>query len=454
MSITHVVSEAITDSVGLSADACLKCNACNTVCPVARVTDLFPGPKYVGPQAQRFRLDPTRSPHSDVARPLSNASPDHTVDLCSSCGYCTTACPTDVKVAEINSRARARMREGRRAPLRDWLIGHPDILGRVGVPFAPLANFALRNRLGRLVAHAALGIHRDAPVPAFARRTFQSRWRRRRAAAGAGGGASRVLPDPSSAVVYFHGCAADHQEPHVAEAIVAVLERNGFEVLVPAQSCCGLPLISQGLYAHARRQAMRNFAVLGDFARRGYRIVGGSTSCTHTLKAEYREMLDLDDDDARAISAATWDICEFLLALHEEGRLDSRFGTLDMDLPYHPPCQLRSHGIGAPALDLFALVPGLRARDMDHDCCGIAGTYGLKREKYDIAMAVGAPLFRRIRASGASMASCDSETCRWQIEKATGTPVRHPVEILATAYAAGDAERAASRRPPQIVGSR
>src|SRR5258706_13508890 len=56
MTILDVVREASAAEVGLSADECLKCNVCNTVCPVSRVTDLFPGPKYVGPQAQRFRL--------------------------------------------------------------------------------------------------------------------------------------------------------------------------------------------------------------------------------------------------------------------------------------------------------------------------------------------------------------------------------------------------------------
>ena len=216
-----------------------------------------------------------------------------------------------------------------------------------------------------------------------------------------------------------------------------MLERNGFEVIVPPQVCCGLPLISNGLYGAARGRARNNLAVLAGYARAGYRIVGTSTSCTHTLKAEYREMLDIDDGDARAVADATWDICEFLLDLHEQGRLDTRFGELDRTLPYHAPCQLRSHGIGLPALDLFALVPGLRAIDMDHDCCGIAGTYGLKSEKYDIAMAVGAPLFERIRASGAGQAACDSETCRWQIAAATDAKLLHPVEILAEAYAAG-----------------
>ena len=58
------------------------------------------------------------------------------------------------------------------------------------------------------------------------------------------------------------------------------------------------------------------------------------------------------------------------------GRLDTGFGRVDETLPYHAPCQLRSHGIGLPAMELFALVPGLTDVDLDHDCCGIAGTYG------------------------------------------------------------------------------
>ena len=222
----------------------------------------------------------------------------------------------------------------------------------------------------------------------------------------------------------------------MALAAIDVLRRNGFETIVPPQVCCGLPFISNGLYDLARGRSQTNLGHLADYARRGYRIVGTSTSCTHTLKAEYREMLDVDDADARAVSGATWDICEFLLDLHDQGRLDTTFGRLDETLPYHAPCQLRSHGIGLPALDLFALIPGLEAIDMDHDCCGVAGTYGLKNEKYEIAMAVGEPLFRRIRDTPSARAACDSETCRWQIEKATSRPMSHPVEILAAAYAA------------------
>jgi glycerol-3-phosphate dehydrogenase subunit C len=430
--VQTATTEASADAIGRSADRCLKCNVCNTVCPVARVTDLFPGPKYSGPQAQRFRLDTLLSPGHDAIH-----SPDRSVDFCSGCGMCSTACPADVKIAEMNNRARGALRAGRRPRFRDWLLGQTDLTGRLGSMTAPIANWAFRNRLIRWLLDRVIGIDRRAPMPAFAWRPFRSRLGQRHRTADPAG-----APPPDRAVVYFHGCSANWYEPHVAEAALAVLERNGFEVIVPPQVCCGLPLISNGLYDAARGRAATNVSVLARYARAGYRIVGTSTSCTHTLKSEYREMLDVDDADARAVADATWDICEFLVDLHDHGRLDTGFGPLAAKLPYHAPCQLRSHGIGLPALDLFALIPGLEAIDMDHDCCGIAGTYGLKNEKYEIAMAVGDPLFRKVRATGASQAACDSETCRWQIQAATSAQLRHPVEFLADAYAAADRSEA------------
>jgi len=66
----------------------------------------------------------------------------------------------------------------------------------------------------------------------------------------------------------------------------------------------------------------------------------------------------------------------------------------------------------------------------DATCCGIAGTYGLKNEKYEIAMQVGAGLFDQIGRAKPDLAVCDSDTCRWQIEQATGVPTVHPVEVL------------------------
>ncbi|MGH3081746.1 MAG: anaerobic glycerol-3-phosphate dehydrogenase subunit C [Gaiellaceae bacterium] len=398
----------MTELVRDSLDHCVKCTICETFCPYSRVTPLFPGPKYVGPQAERFRG--------------AGASPDASLDYCSGCGICTQVCPQGVKIAEINSQARAELWEEQGIPLRNQLIARPSVLGRLGTPVAPLANWALRNRQVRLLVDRLLGIHRDAPMPRFAGRTFQ-RWAKRHRST-----ISRRQ------VVYFHACGTNYYEPALGEMVVGVLEHNGYHVRIPPQDCCGLPLQSNGNFPAARKYVRRLVAKLAPYARDGWPIVANSTSCGLMLKSEAREILGVEDDDLKAVSEATYDLCEFLLLLHERGELRTDFRPLPQTVPYHAPCQQRGHGIGKPALDLLALIPELRVIELDADCCGIAGTYGLKKEKYEISMAVGERLFRDVSESGANLAACDSETCRWQIEHGTGVHAVHPVELLYRAY--------------------
>ena len=202
-----------------SLDHCVKCTICETFCPVAAATPLFPGPKYVGPQAERYR-DPT------------GPSPDASLDYCSSCGICTLVCPQGVKIAEINSQARALMKADRGVPLRDRLIARPTLTGRLGTPAAPLANATLRNRLARRLLERTLGIHRSAPMPRWAGRTLQAwahRTGRRRPPEPGGAGQRRLLPRLRRQLLRArHGTAR-----------VEVLEHNGLDVIIPRQGCCG-----------------------------------------------------------------------------------------------------------------------------------------------------------------------------------------------------------------------
>jgi glycerol-3-phosphate dehydrogenase subunit C len=64
-------------------------------------------------------------------------------------------------------------------------------------------------------------------------------------------------------------------------------------------------------------------------------------------------------------------------------------------------------------------------------------------------MDVGEELFSFVRnvvqseGQDVQYTACDSETCRWQLEHGTALPSRHPIEILAAAYALYDLEKRA-----------
>lgn len=405
--VVHDGHDVLGDPMRASLDHCVKCTICETFCPVSNVTPLFPGPKYVGPQAERFRID-------------DEPSPDASLDYCSGCGICTQVCPQDVHIAEINARGRAQLKATQGVRLRDRVLARPTFVGRLGTPVAPIANWSLRNRLLRLAVEKTVGIHHQAPMPRFAGRKFQ-RWARRH-------------PAPAAAarrVAFFHGCGTNYYEPRLGEMTVALLEHNGLAVEVPKQDCCGLPLQSNGLFDDARGYVHRLAARLAPYAREGVDIVATSTSCSLMLKREALEILGMSDDpDLQVVSERIFDICEYLLAMHERGELKSDFQPVPETITYHAPCQQQGHGIGKPALDLLALVPELRTIETGASCCGVAGTYGLKREKYDVAMKVGAGLFAEIAEAGPDRVVCDSETCRWQIEHATGVRSVHPVEML------------------------
>jgi glycerol-3-phosphate dehydrogenase subunit C len=205
-------------------------------------------------------------------------------------------------------------------------------------------------------------------------------------------------------------------------------------VLIPPQGCCGLPLQSNGNFDAARPMNRALVARLAPYARLGYDVVGNSTSCTLMLKREAREILGIEDEALQVLSPRVFDICEFLLGLHDRGELRTDFRALPLRVPYHAPCQQRGHGIGKPALDLMRLIPELDVVELDRDCCGVAGTYGYKKEKHAIAMAVGEALFDDVRGASADACACDSETCRWQITAATGVASVHPIELLHRAY--------------------
>ena len=81
------------------------------------------------------------------------------------------------------------------------------------------------------------------------------------------------------------------------------------------------------------------------------------------------------------------------------------------------------------------MIPGMDMTVLNSNCCGIAGTYGFKKENYERSQKIGSGLFDQINSLKPDSVITDCETCKWQIEMSTAFRCEHPIHLLAQALA-------------------
>ncbi len=229
-------------------------------------------------------------------------------------------------------------------------------------------------------------------------------------------------------IAYFYGCYTNTNEVDIGKATVEVLEANAFEVFLPSQKCCGIPMLGNGDFKEAKKLGSWNVPSLLRAVHSGSDIIFSSTSCGHMIRHEYSRLLAIPG--AEELARHTFDLFEFLRGLKESNRLQLDFKELPLKVAYFAPCHLKSLGIGFPAFEILRLIPGLKIDNIDADCCGLGGTYGFKKEKYEISQEIGKDLAQAVDRLKPEMVLTDCEGCRLQIRHLTGLKVLHPIQIL------------------------
>jgi glycerol-3-phosphate dehydrogenase subunit C len=421
-----------------NSDVCIRCAACMAVCPVSRVTPLFPGPKQAGPGAERLR------------RP-EDFSADEWMDLCIGCHLCDMVCSSGVAISDLNLIAKAKYLDEKGRPFRDWLLTHVYLYGWLGSLLSPLVNLILGNPFIKRVMEAILRIERRRDLPRYESPTFRQWFRKHQSQSSnppspplptgqAGfsevgttrnrGGMGGFEPGSQhrKKIAYFYGCYTNTNEVDVGKATVQVLGANDFEVVLPPQKCCGIPMLGNGNFRGARRLGVWNVSSLLNTVRSGLDVVFSSTSCGYMIKHEYGRLLNILGSEE--IAGHTSDIFEFLSHLKESGNLNTHFRELPLKAAYFAPCHLRSLGIGLPALEILRLIPGAQIDNIEADCCGLGGTFGFKKEKYGVSQEIGRDLAEAIDRLNPDVVLTDCEACRMQIRHLTGLKVLHPIQVL------------------------
>jgi glycerol-3-phosphate dehydrogenase subunit C len=352
-------------------------------------------------------------------------------DLCWQCKLCYVKCPYTkdeghewmIDVPRLLQREKAQRARRGGVSLQDRALGEPQVLGRLtaGAP-ARVANFVNANRLVRKAMQTTAGIAADFPLPPFAETSF-ARWlARHEPLAGAGSRGSVVL---------FSTCLGDYNFPRIAASAVRVLEKNGWTVERPEQTCCGMPNLDGGDVDSARAKATANVASLIEHVERGRKIVSLQPTCGYAIRKEWPELLGTSE--AQRVAAATMDVMEFLELQRRDKTLVRDFGKGLGRVAYHAACHLRAVKIGYPAVRVLSVLPDTDIEVVEQ-CSAVDGTWGMKAQYYEMGRRYAQKLARGIDATDAERVVTDCALAARRILFENGRTPLHPVEALAEAY--------------------
>ena len=137
---------------------------------------------------------------------------------------------------------------------------------------------------------------------------------------------------------------------------------------------------------------------------------------------------------------------KFLFELVDSGKVKLVFKEdYRARVAYHIHCHMEKLGWIIFTKELMGMIPGVSLTVLESGCCGMAGTYGFKKENYKYSQEIGSHVFEQIKSLSPDFVCCECETCKWQIEMSTGYQVLNPIVIIADALDT-EATMAANKR--------
>lgn len=391
------------------------------MCPSYRATDDEKHSTHHRAVTLKAALDGEFGEHPFLSKELSEA-----MELCVSCKGCKSECPHGVDMALLRVEALAqRWQQLGHVPLRERLFAftprfakHLRLLNWVGT---------LRKRVPLIskVMESWLGIAAKRSLPKAAAQDFLSN-------------TPRALPGNETAreVVLLVDTFSNHLDPQIAQAALDVLQTAGYTVHIARPEageralCCGRTFHSNGLIDEARTEATRLLDALTPFAARGLPIIGLEPSCLLMLRDEYHS-LGLGERVGKIANAAVL-LEEFLAREHDAKRLNLLFKSIPEKVLVHGHCHQKAFGAMPAVAKVLGLVPDLQVAFIEASCCGMAGSFGMEAEHYEVSMQMGElSLLPTVRAaSDETLLIANGTSCRHQIRDGAARESLHIAQVL------------------------
>jgi len=429
------------DPVLREALYCIRCSACMNVCANFETVGghAFGGETYSGGIGGSWEAGTGQ---------LSNA---RFSELCTACSRCVPNCPVRIDIPWLNENLRQRMNQEQGsspvkflfgemtgsapgdsvAPLQKQFFGNYNTLGKWGTKFSSLANASLHLPGARSVMQGVFGVDRRRELPAFPGKTWEQLYRVENPAK-----QSAIKPG----VVMLADVFTNYGAPERGMAAIRVLRAIGLDVALSSAMPDGRAAMSQGMMETARREARALAPMLRRYLDEGRKIVVLEPSVLAMLRFDFKHLLDGDDTQV-LLAQNSFEPLEYLWMVAQEQGLDlakvfpATKCSQGTRLFYHSHCQQRTCNSATQTIEVLRAA-GFDVVTSSVECCGMAGSFGYKREYYDLSMAVGEDLFAQVRRAdeegGARTLVASGISCHEQLFAGMGRAVFHPAELLAS----------------------
>ncbi|WAC42660.1 FAD-binding and (Fe-S)-binding domain-containing protein [Pedobacter sp. SL55] len=389
-------------------------------------------PSYM---ATRQEKDTTRARANILRQFLTNSQGDNpfnhkeikeVMDLCLSCKACKSECPSSVDVAKMKAEFLQHYYDANGVPFRTRVIANFTKSQALGAIVPSIYNALIANNFTSKLIKKIIGFAPDRSLPKVGKTTLRS-WKKKH-------DNKQSLQVRDKKVYLFCDEFTNYNDVEIGITAIKLLERLGYQVIIPQHEESGRTYLSKGLLRDAKALANKNVSLLADLVNIEAPLLGVEPSALLTFRDEYPELVDAHlVQKAKHLAQNCFLIEEFLWQEFETGKISAdQFTTKPQQIKLHGHCYQKSLNALTPTEKILGMPANYTVEMIPSGCCGMAGSFGYEEEHYEVSMQVGElVLLPAVRnAATDTIIAAAGTSCRHQIKDGAQKVAKHPVEIL------------------------
>ncbi|PHS60525.1 MAG: FAD-binding oxidoreductase [Flavobacterium sp.] len=344
------------------------------------------------------------------------------LDLCLSCKACGTECPSNVDIATAKAEFLFQYYKTNKRSFADHLFGKSSKYNKMAARFPKLSNALFSNHITSSIIKNISGVSKKRSLPLFSSISF-----------------NKVLDNIVfqnnnflKKVYLFVDEFSNYLDANIAEDALILLTKLNYKVIIINHLDSARALFSKGFLEEAKEQVNINVDYLKELVSESKPLLGIEPSAILSFRDEYSRIAD-DSISAKEIAKHSYLIEEFLASEIELGNIKpSQFTSEEKTIKIHNHCHQKALSNQKVTFDILNLPVNYKPTIIPSGCCGMAGSFGFEKDKYEVSMQIGElKLFPAVRnTSKETIISANGTSCRHQIKDGTQRQALHPISIL------------------------